>query len=49
MVGAGGIGVVLHESIRGFDYAETSAILLIIIVSVTLIDVISARVRRWSI
>ena len=49
MVGAGGIGVVLHESIRGFDYAETSAILLIIIVSVTLIDVLSARVRRWSI
>lgn len=49
MVGAGGIGVVLHESIRGFDYAETSAILLIIIVSVTLIDVFSARVRRWSI
>lgn len=49
MVGAGGIGVVLHESIRGFDYAEASAILLIIIVSVTLIDVVSARVRRWSI
>ena len=49
MVGAGGIGVVLHESIRGFDYAETSAILLIIIVSVTLLDILSARVRRWSI
>jgi phosphonate transport system permease protein len=49
MVGAGGIGVVLHESIRGFDYAETSAILFIIIVSVTLIDVLSARIRRWSI
>lgn len=48
MVGAGGIGVVLHDSIRGFDYAETAAILIIIIVSVTLIDVISARVRRWS-
>lgn len=49
MVGAGGIGVVLHESIRGFDYAETSAILIIIIISVTLIDILSARVRRWSI
>jgi len=49
MVGAGGIGVVLHESIRGFDYAETSAILLIIIISVTFIDVVSARVRRFSI
>jgi len=49
MVGAGGIGVVLHESIRGFDYAETAAILFIIIVFVSLVDVISARIRRWSI
>ena len=49
MVGAGGIGVVLHESIRGFDYPETAAILLIIIVSVTLIDIVSARIRRWTI
>ena len=49
MVGAGGIGVILHEGIRGFDYAETSAVLLIIIVSVTLIDLLSARIRQWAI
>jgi phosphonate transport system permease protein len=49
MVGAGGIGVVLHESIRGFDYAETSTILIIIIACVTFIDLVSAWVRRWSI
>lgn len=49
MVGAGGIGVILHEVIRGFDYAETSAVLLIIIVSVTLIDLLSARIRQWAI
>jgi phosphonate transport system permease protein len=49
MVGAGGIGVILHEAIRGFDYAETSAVLLIIIVCVTLIDVLSARIRQWAI
>jgi len=49
MVGAGGIGVILYEVIRGFDYAETAAVLLIIIVSVTLIDLISARVRQWAI
>lgn len=49
MVGAGGIGVVLHEAIRGFEYAQTSAILLIIIVSVTLIDLLSASVRRWAV
>jgi phosphonate transport system permease protein len=49
MVGAGGIGVILHEVIRGFEYAQTSAVLLIIIASVTLIDVISARIRAWAI
>jgi phosphonate transport system permease protein len=49
MVGAGGIGVILHEVIRGFDYAETAAVLLIIIVSVTLIDLVSARIRQWAI
>jgi phosphonate transport system permease protein len=49
MVGAGGIGVILHEVIRGFEYAQTAAVLLIIIASVTLIDVVSARIRRWAI
>ncbi len=49
MVGAGGIGVVLHEAIRGFEYAQTSAILLIIVVSVTLIDLLSASLRRWAV
>jgi phosphonate transport system permease protein len=49
MVGAGGIGVILHEVIRGFDYAETSAVLIMIIVCVTLIDLLSARIRQWAI
>lgn len=49
MVGAGGIGVILHEVIRGFDYAETCAVLIIIIVSVSLIDVFSARIRQRTI
>jgi len=49
IVGAGGIGVVLHEAIRGFDYAETAAVLIIIIISVTLIDLFSARIRQWAI
>ncbi len=46
MVGAGGIGVVLWEIIRGFYYAETCAVLLIIIVSVSLIDFASGRLRK---
>jgi len=46
MVGAGGIGVILWEIIRGFQYAETCAVMIIIIVTVTVIDVISARIRK---
>jgi phosphonate transport system permease protein len=46
MVGAGGIGVVLWEIIRGFQYAETCAVMIIIIVSVTAIDLISSKVRK---
>jgi phosphonate transport system permease protein len=46
MVGAGGIGVVLWEIIRGFQYAETAAVMLIIIVTVSLIDLVSARIRQ---
>jgi phosphonate transport system permease protein len=46
MVGAGGIGVVLFEVIRGFQYAQTCAVLLILVVSVSLIDLLSAWLRR---
>lgn len=49
IVGAGGIGVILHEVIRGFEYAQTAAVLLIIIISVTLIDLVSARIRQLAI
>ena len=47
MVGAGGIGVVLWEIIRGFQYAETSAVMLIIIATVSVIDLVSARIRKF--
>lgn len=46
MVGAGGIGVVLWEQIRGFYFAETCAVIIIIVCSVSLIDVVSSRLRR---
>ncbi len=45
MVGAGGIGVILYEAIRSFDYAQTSAVLIMVIVVVTAIDLLSARLR----
>ena len=46
MVGAGGIGVILWEIVRGFYYAQTCAVMIIIIVSVSLIDLLSARIRK---
>ncbi|MBX9925366.1 MAG: phosphonate ABC transporter, permease protein PhnE [Hyphomicrobiaceae bacterium] len=47
IVGAGGIGHSLYENIRSFMYAETSAIIIIMIVTVSLIDMISSRLRAW--
>jgi phosphonate transport system permease protein len=46
IVGAGGIGMILWEVIRGFQYAETAAIVIIIVVSVSILDIISQRLRR---
>lgn len=49
MVGAGGIGVILWEIIRSFQYAETCAVMIIITVTVTALDMISARIRQFFI
>ncbi len=49
MVGAGGIGVVLWEYIRAFNYSETAAVLILLIVAVSLIDLISAAIRKRAI
>ncbi|MEO7243151.1 MAG: phosphonate ABC transporter, permease protein PhnE [Variovorax sp.] len=46
MVGAGGIGMVLWEVMRGFQYAKTAAVLLLLIVCVTAIDMMSAQLRK---
>jgi phosphonate transport system permease protein len=46
MVGTGGIGVILWEVIRGFQYAQTCTVILMIVVTVTLIDLISSRLRK---
>src|SRR5690606_25377574 len=46
MVGAGGIGVILWESIRGFYYAQTCAVMIILVVTVSAIDLVSARIRQ---
>lgn len=46
LVGAGGIGQVLWEDVRGFYYAQTAAVMVFIIVAVSLIDFLSQRLRR---
>jgi phosphonate transport system permease protein len=46
MVGAGGIGVLLWENIRGFAFPETCAIMIIIVVTVSLLDVLSQYLRK---
>lgn len=49
IVGGGGIGQLLWENIRSFAYAETAAIMIIIVVSITLIDILSQQLRKWAI
>lgn len=46
LVGAGGIGQVMFESIRSFLYADTAAILIIVIITVTITDIVSQQLRR---
>jgi phosphonate transport system permease protein len=46
IVGGGGIGYILNESIRGFYYSQASAIMVIIILSVSALDIISGFIRR---
>ncbi|MBC0069078.1 phosphonate ABC transporter, permease protein PhnE [Escherichia coli] len=46
MVGAGGIGVTLWEAIRGFQFQQTCALMVLIIVMVSLLDFLSQRLRK---
>lgn len=46
IVGAGGIGMVLHDLMSSFLYGPACAVLVIIIITVVLIDLLSAQVRR---
>jgi phosphonate transport system permease protein len=46
IVGAGGIGQTLYESIRSFHYAETAAQMIIVVLAVVAIDLLSAKLRR---
>jgi phosphonate transport system permease protein len=45
-VGAGGIGMDLVEAIRKFYYSDVSAILLLIVITVSVIDTVTGMVRH---
>jgi phosphonate transport system permease protein len=46
IVGAGGIGHALYENVRSFQYSETATIVIIVVLTVMLIDLVSARIRK---
>ena len=48
MVGAGGIGVTLWEAIRGFQFQQTCALMVLIIVTVSLLDFLNGCVSTLS-
>jgi phosphonate transport system permease protein len=46
IVGAGGIGQSLYENIRSFLYADTAAIILIVVATVVIVDLLSWALRK---
>jgi len=48
-VGAGGIGQMLLETLRSFNYVQSAAILLIIILSVVVVDLVSSQLRKLAV
>jgi len=45
LIGAGGIGQVLFETLNGFQYGQLAAIVIVIVVAVSLIDLLSQAMR----
>jgi phosphonate transport system permease protein len=46
LIGAGGIGQVLFDSMNAFDFRAVSAIVIVVVIAVTLIDTLSQVMRR---
>jgi ABC-type methionine transport system permease subunit len=45
LIGAGGIGQLLFDSLNGFNYSQVAAIALVIVVAVSMIDILSQAIR----
>jgi phosphonate transport system permease protein len=46
LIGAGGIGQLLFDSMNSFQYSQTAAIVIVIVVAVSLIDLLSQALRQ---
>lgn len=46
LVGAGGIGLALNDTVRMFDYGKSGALILVILATILIIDYTSAWLRR---
>lgn len=46
LVGAGGIGLALHDTLRLFDYGQSAALILVILATILIIDYVSAWLQR---
>lgn len=46
IVGAGGIGFTFYESFRSFQYDRASAVIIVVVISVSIIDIISSQLRK---
>lgn len=46
LVGAGGIGLALHDTLRLFEYDQSAALILVILATILIIDYASAWLRR---
>lgn len=46
LVGAGGIGLALHDTLRLFEYGQSAALILVILATILTIDYASAWLRR---
>ena len=45
LIGAGGIGQLLFDSLNAFKYGQTAVIVLVIVIAVSLIDLLSQTLR----
>lgn len=46
LVGAGGIGLALHDTLRLFDYGQSAALILVLLASIVAIDTASSWLRE---